>query len=107
MKTALLWVVTYNETSDDTYSQVFINKDDAVNEYQIRCSQELVEHASLNKVTFKSKSTRELASALVLYGAELGGNDGVCGPGGPPRLDNVETYFRRTKDSIATEPEYV
>tara|TARA_R110002020_G_scaffold219108_3_gene426942 strand:- start:64 stop:384 length:321 start_codon:yes stop_codon:yes gene_type:complete len=106
MKTALLWVVTYNQT-EDTLSAVFTNKDDAVNEYEIRCSEKLVQFASLNKVTFKSKSTRELASALVSYGAELGGSDCVDGPGGPPRHDTVETYFRQTEDLIATQHEYV
>ena len=109
MKSALLWVVTVSQTTNDYESNlIFTNKDDAVNEYQIRCLEEITINATLNKVTIQGETSRELASACVKYGVYLCCCNNVDGPGNEPvKTDTVETYLRRTEDSIATQPEYV
>ena len=107
MKKALLWVVTYNQT-EDTLSAVFTNKDDAVNEYEIRCSEEITEHATLEKVHLQGKTTRQLAVSCVEYGAGFGrdfvpiSNPSLC-----VLIETVAVHSRQTEDAIATEVECV
>ena len=109
MKSALLWVVTVSQTTNDyEFNLIFTNKDDAVNEYQIRCPEEITINATLNKVTIQGETTRELASACVKYGAYLCCCNNVDGPGNEPvKTDTVETYSSLTENTIATEVECV
>lgn len=114
MKKAILWVVRYARTSEngsaseDIQSRIFTNKDDAVNEFEIRCAEEATEEATFEKVNLGAKTTRDLAASCVQYGAELAGDiNSVTGPIFTILIETVNCYPRQTEDAIAIEAECV
>ena len=109
MKSVLLWVVTYEGIKFGGFlSNVFTNKDDAVNVYEIRCSDETADFLKLEKVRLKGKTTRDLACSCVQYGAHLNECTNVYGPGVPAEVEIIKDRVAILQENaIATQPECV